>query len=77
MIEFLSGGRSSADTVVNMATVQFRIGAVALIERLVFNVAYIGPMVLNIAYEKMEMVITFIAFISYLIMIRYNNAKRL
>lgn len=34
MIEFLSGGGSGADTVVNVATV------VVLIEKLVFNVAY-------------------------------------
>ena len=40
MIEFLSGGKSSADTVVNLATVEFRFGAVVLIEKLVFNVAY-------------------------------------
>ena len=40
MIEFLSGRRSGADTVVNVATVEFRFGAVVLIEKLVFNVAY-------------------------------------
>ena len=40
LIEFLSGTRSCADTVVNVATVQFRFGAVVLIEKLVFNVAY-------------------------------------
>ena len=39
-IQFLSGGRSNADTVVNLATVEFRLGAVALIETLVFTVAY-------------------------------------
>ena len=40
MIEFLSGGGSGADTVVNVATVEVRFGAVVLIEKLVFNVAY-------------------------------------
>ena len=40
MIEFLSGGGSGADTVINVATVEVRFGAVVLIEKLVFNVAY-------------------------------------
>ena len=40
MIEFLSGGGSGADTVINIATVEVRFGAVVLIEKLVFNVAY-------------------------------------
>ena len=40
LIEFLSGRRSGADTVVNVATVEFRFGAVILIEKLVFKVAY-------------------------------------
>ena len=40
LIEFLSGRTSSADTVVNVATVEFGFGAVVLIEKLVFNVAY-------------------------------------
>ena len=40
MIEFLSGGGSGADTVINVATVEVRSGAVVLIEKLVFNVAY-------------------------------------
>ena len=40
LIEFLSGRRSSTDTVVNVATVEFRFGAIVLIEKLVFNVAY-------------------------------------
>jgi len=40
LIEVLSGRRGSADTVVNVATVNFRFGAVVLIEKLVFNVAY-------------------------------------
>ena len=38
LIEFLSGRRSSSDTVVNVATVE--VGAVVLIEKLVFNVTY-------------------------------------
>ena len=38
MIEFLSGGGSGADTVINVATVEVRFGAVVLIEKLVFNV---------------------------------------
>ena len=37
LIEFLSGGGSGADTVV---TVEVRFGAIVLIEKLVFNVAY-------------------------------------
>ena len=40
LIEFLSGRGSGADTVVNVATVEFRFGALVLIEKLVFNVAY-------------------------------------
>ena len=40
MIEFLSGGGSGADTVINVATVEVRFGVVVLIEKLVFNVAY-------------------------------------
>ena len=40
LIEVLSGWRGSADTVVNVATVEFRFGAVVLIEILVFNVAH-------------------------------------
>ena len=40
LIEFLSDGGSGADTVVNVATVEVRFGAVVLIEKLVFNVAY-------------------------------------
>ena len=40
LIEVLSGRRGSADTVVNVATVEFRFGAVVLIEKFVFNVAY-------------------------------------
>jgi len=40
LIEVLSGRRGSADTVVNVATVEFRFGAVVLIEKLVSNVPY-------------------------------------
>ena len=40
LIEFLSGGRSGTDTVINVATVEIRFGAVVLIEKLVFIVAY-------------------------------------
>ena len=40
LIEFLSGKGSGADTVVNVATVEFRFEDVVLIEKLVFNVAY-------------------------------------
>ena len=40
LIEFLSGGGSGADTVINVATVEVRFGAVVLIEKLMFNVAY-------------------------------------
>ena len=42
LIEFLSrsGRRSGVDTVVNVATVEFRFGDVVLIEKLVFSVAY-------------------------------------
>ena len=41
LIGFLSGKGSGADTVVNVATVEFRFGAVVFIEKLVFNVAYL------------------------------------
>ena len=40
LIKFLSGRGSGADTVVNVATVEFRFGADVLIEKLVFYVAY-------------------------------------
>ena len=40
LIEVLSDRRGSAETVVNVATVKFRFGAVVSIEKLVFNVAY-------------------------------------
>ena len=40
LIEVLSGRRGSADTVVIVATLEFRFGAVVLIEKFVFNVAY-------------------------------------
>ena len=40
LIEVLSGRRGSADTVVNIATVYFRFGAVVVTEKFVFNVAY-------------------------------------
>lgn len=41
LIEFLSGRRSSANTVVNVATVEHRFGAVVLVsEKLVFSAAY-------------------------------------
>ena len=40
LIKVLSGGRGSADTVVNVATVEVRFKAVVLIEKLVFYVAY-------------------------------------
>ena len=39
LIQFLSGKRSSADTVINVATIEFRFEAAVLIE-FVFNVAY-------------------------------------
>ena len=40
LIEFLSGRRSGADTVVNVAMVEFRFRAIVLIEKFVLNVAY-------------------------------------
>ena len=40
MIEFLSGRRSGADTVVNVATVEFKFRAIVLNEKFVLNVAY-------------------------------------
>jgi len=40
LIEVLSGRRGRADTVVNVVTVEFRFGAIVLIEKLGFNVAY-------------------------------------
>ena len=39
-MEVFSGRRGSTDTVVNVATVEFRFGSVVLIKKLVFNVAY-------------------------------------
>ena len=40
LIEFLSGRRNNADTVVNVAMIEFRLGAVVLIEKFVFSAAY-------------------------------------
>ena len=40
MVEFLSGRRSGADTVVNVATTEFRFRAIVLIEKFVLDVAY-------------------------------------
>ena len=40
MIEFLSGRRSGADTVVNVATIEFRFRAIVLTEKFVLDVAY-------------------------------------
>ena len=40
LIEFLPGIRSGVDTVVNVATVQFRFRAIVLIEKFVLDVAY-------------------------------------
>ena len=39
LIEFLSGRRSDADTVVNVATTEFRFRAIVLIEKFVLDVA--------------------------------------
>ena len=39
-VEFLSGRRSGADTVVNVATIEFRFRAIVLIEKFVLDVAY-------------------------------------
>ena len=40
LIESLSGRGSSTDTIINVAMVEFRIKAIVLIEKLVFNVDY-------------------------------------
>ena len=40
MIEFFSVGCNSADTIVDVAAVEFRFGAVVLITKLVFNISY-------------------------------------
>ena len=40
LVEFLSGRRSGADTVVNVATIEFRFRAIVLIEKFVPDVAY-------------------------------------
>ena len=40
LIEFLSGRGSGANTIVNVATVEFRFRAVVLIKKFVFNLAY-------------------------------------
>ena len=40
LIEFLSGRRSGTDTVVNVASIEFRFRAIVLIEKLVLDVAY-------------------------------------
>jgi len=40
LMEVLSAGRRGSAYTVNVATLEFRFGAVILIEKLVFNVAY-------------------------------------
>ena len=40
LVEFLSGRRSGADTVVDVATIEFRFRAIVLIEKFVLDVAY-------------------------------------
>ena len=40
LVEFLSGRRSGADTVVDVATIEFRLRAIVLIEKFVLDVAY-------------------------------------
>ena len=40
LIEFLSGRRSDADTVVKVATIEFRFSAIVLIKKFVLDVAY-------------------------------------
>ena len=40
MVEFLSGGTSGADTVINVATIEFRFRAIVLTEKIVLDVAY-------------------------------------
>ena len=40
LIEFLSGRRSGTDTVVNVATIEFRFRVTVLIEKFVLDVAY-------------------------------------
>ena len=40
LVEFLSGRRSGADTVVNVATIEFRFRTIVLIEKFVLDVAY-------------------------------------
>ena len=40
LIELLSGRRSGADTVVNVATIELRFRAIVLIEKFVLDVAY-------------------------------------
>ena len=40
LVEFLSGRRSGADTVINVATIEFRFRAIVLIEKFVLDVAY-------------------------------------
>ena len=40
LVEFPSGRRSGADTVVNVATIEFRFRAIVLIEKFVLDVAY-------------------------------------
>ena len=40
LIDFRSGRRSGADTVVNVATIEFRFRAIVLIEKFVLDVAH-------------------------------------
>ena len=51
LVEFLSGRRSGADTVVNVVTIEFRFRAIVLIEKFVLDVAYV--ILKNFKYFKM------------------------
>ena len=55
LIEFLSGRRSGADTVVNVATIEFRFRAIVLIEKLPHIFAVLGVVCGADTKAKIEM----------------------
>ena len=53
LVEFLSGRRSGADTVVNVATIEFRFRAIVLIEKFVNLSDLVGfALTVTVRYKK-------------------------
>ena len=67
LVEFLSGRRSGVDTVVNVATIEFRFRAIVLIEKFV----------LDVAYEKIGVAGSHFCAHGHTIDFFYNNCQRI